>query len=161
MKTAVFKISEMIAGLEEKLKSMKQPGTASGGLSAEDEVIGKVEAKLEVLRDYKDLTVVVRKYSARQKRIIEKTFLNLKTTKKGVESNPDMAAGNRLAVQFGVINMEPRRLDMVKIQDATSEDPEIWQITDAALDDDKKYDWDLEAVLLEMLAEVNPKNWNW
>ena len=169
MKTAVFKISEMIAELEkERINQNEKLNTLLGAEKKDDVAIEsaqtvtqKLEAKLAVLQTYKDLTVTVRMYSARQNRLLKRAYLNQKANNKGLVTNPDSAAFMRLGIQFGVINLEPRILDMVKISEATNDGPEIWQITDAALDDDKKYDCDLELLFTEMIEEINPKNWNW
>ncbi len=169
MKTAVFKISEMIAELEkelniqngiwDKLHKDKKEKDTEAAIESARVVMDKLRYKLTVLREYKDLTVTVRKYSARQKNIIEQTLLNPQAGSRGMKVTPDIPAFKKKAIQFGVIGMEPRRLDMVKVSEATTNAPEIWQISDAALDSDE-FGWELQELLIEMIDEINPKNWN-
>jgi len=155
MKTKTFKLAEMIAELEQKLQTTSLPGTAPGGLSADPIIHEKIESKLEVLKQYPDLVVTVRKYSARQKDILEQALINPGRTAKGqITQNLDLIQFKKLAVQFGVINMQPRLLEMTKIQ----EKPEIWQFPDTTLNSDD-FDWDLRDLMVEMIDEVNPKNW--
>ncbi len=142
MKTKTFKISEMIAELKQK--------------NSPDPVVQeKIYSKLGVLEQYPDIIITVRKYSARQKDILEQALINPGRTAKGqMTQNLDLIQFKKLAVQFGVINMQPRLLEMTKIQ----ETPEIWQFPDTTLNSDN-FDWDLRDLMIEMIDEVNPKNW--
>ena len=124
-------------------------------------LIESSENKLIVLNSYKDLTVTVRKYSARQKDLMEQALTNPSVNIKSRNAEPkasiDLVAMKKKAVQFGVIGLDPRIVGMTKIQEAKNGEPEVWQITEETLDGD--FDWDLRDLLLEMIQEVNPKNW--
>ncbi len=178
MKTAVFKISEMIAELNENLLTqnellrayLKKIEGAEELSKAEHsqfetikEVIEKIKARLSALEAYKDLTVTVRRYSAKQKDILEQALMNptmqVRGNRTAQEVKVDIAAFKKKAIQFGVIGMEPRMVEMTKIKEAGNGEPEVWQIPDAVLDGDN-FDWDLRDILLEMVEEVNPKNWS-
>lgn len=142
MKTKIFKIGDMIAELEMRT-------------SPDPVVQEKILSKLEVLRQYPDVVITVRKYSARQKDVLEQALINPQRTSKGQTTQSlDLIQFKKLAVQFGVINMQPRLLEMTKISD----NPEVWQFPDTSLNSDN-FDWDLRDLMVEMIDEINPKNW--
>lgn len=149
MKTQVFKTNNIIAELQAKIAGDKNDETE------------RAQAKLDVVKEYPNLEIKVRKFSAKQKDVLEQTLMNPTMRQQGnrviTQNNLDVAAFKKKAVQFGIIDIQPRILDMVKVRDAAGNDPEIWQIKDEVMDGD--LDWDFRDILLGLIDEVNPKNW--
>ncbi len=166
MRTKIFVIDDMIAGLKNQLSDIEQKiaeqiSTVNSDENAAIELNkitkGKIEAKIAALESLVGLKVTVKKYSAKQKDMLEQTLFTPSHNMRNVTQKIDIAAFKKLAIKFGVIDMVPRKLDMVKIKEAAGDDPEIWQIKDEVLDGE--LDWDFRDLLLEMIDEVNPKNW--
>lgn len=162
MKTQIFNTSEMLIELERKLEKIHKSILEMTGreLEKEETLASKMESKIVVLKNYPGLTVTVRKFSARQKDLLEQVLINPAHSGRTVRQEINIPNFKRDAIKYGVVSIEPRIVDMVKIKEAVpvNNEPEIWQIKDEVLSGDN-FDWDLRDLLLEMIDEVNPKNW--
>lgn len=145
MKTYTFKTTEMYDELKKVLNEMKD----------DDERRASLEGKMKALEEYKDLTITVRKLSANQKDSLEQIILGSSLKFKGNRLVPEATGMNlgefrKKSVQFGIVDIQPRIAEMEQVSEG------IWQIKDEILSD---MDWDLRDILLELVDQVNQKNW--